>query len=99
MLRDSVQKSLKDLNSPWHNRNLSLQTNQVLFFLLLHKDLELKKQVVKGFPQLGIDAMNHKKAELFFLSLEDEIINPWLCNEKLNNERFLEKISSLYWSC
>ena len=99
VLYNIVQNSLKALDCPWKCSKLSLDVNQILFFLLLHKDIQLKKNIIEGFKCKGIDPMNHRKAEKFFLAIEEEVINPWLCNEKLTNTHFLEKVSALYWSC
>jgi len=99
LLRQSVANSLLRLQCPWNNNKISLQTEQTLFFLLLHRDLELKKIIIDGLRSIGIDPMDAKKAENFFLAIENEVINPWLCNETITNEQFLDKIAALYWSC
>jgi len=99
ILYNIVQSSLKNLDCPWICTKLSLETCQILFFLLLHKDIQLKKNIIEGYKSIGIDPMHHQKAENFFLAIEAEVINPWLCNEKFTNTYFLEKVSALYWSC
>jgi len=99
LLCDAVQSSLKTLQSPWKSNKCNLETNQVLFFLLLHKDIELKNRIIEGFPNMGIDSMDFRKAETFFLCLKDEVINPWLCNESLSKTNFLDNVTALYWAC
>ena len=88
LLTDLLEKSSIELNVPWATQFMPLETKQVLFFLLLHKDLKLKQQTLTGMKNIGIDPLLNSKAERFFLALEGEIINPWLSDERHSKKNF-----------
>lgn len=87
------------LNVKWNLTQIAYEKQVIIFLLLLDVDIVLKNQVLEGNTKLGLDPLQPQKAETFFLSFREEIIQPWLCNEKQRNQIFLEKTRALYWSC
>ena len=92
-------QSMDRLKAPWDKSKIYLEQQKVLFFLLLERDIELKNIVLEGIVGIGVFGVAPEKAERFFLSLKEEVIDPWLCNEELSNQSFLDSVASLYWSC
>lgn len=99
LLDTMLSNMLCKFKTNWKMKHLSYDIKTVLFLTLMDKDIETKKRILIGYPKQGIDAMNPNKAELFFMSISEEIIQPWLSNESISNEKFLEKTRALYWSC
>lgn len=99
LLNQLLKDVLTRLNIKWNLSNLAYEKQVMIFLLLLDIDIILKNTVLEGNPKMGLDPFLPSKAELFFLSFREEIIQPWLCNEKQRNQIFLEKTRALYWSC
>lgn len=94
-----VLQSMDRLGAEWDKQEFEPDVARALFFLLLDKDMALKEAALKGIPQHGVEPMTERKAENFFLSLREEAINPWLCNEQLSPTSLLDAVASLYWAC
>ena len=93
-----VLQSMERLGAEWEIEEYDPYVAQALFFLLLDRDIVLKESVLKGIISQGIDPMPPRKAECFFLNLREEVIEPWLCNERLDISNFLDKVALLYLS-
>ena len=76
-----------------------MEEYKVLFFLLLDKDLKFKEVLLRGLEEHGVLKMEEGKAERFLLALREESIEPWLVNEELSKQHFLDSVARLYWSC
>lgn len=87
------------LGAQWSKSSMDIEKYKVVFFLLMDRDMAMKETILDGLANLGIKGMSESKAERFFLSLRDEVIEPWLSNEELPCSSFLDKVASLYWSC
>ena len=91
-----VAQSMERLEAPWCKREFEPDTARVLFFLLLDKDMQLKQAVLDGLPKLCVDPLPARTAEGFFLALREEVIEPWLSQEKMTPEKFVEMVTHLY---
>jgi len=94
-----VHQSMDRLGAPWEKREYEPDVAQALFFLLLDKDMALKEAVLKGIPKFGVEPMGQRKAENFFLSLREEVIEPWLSDERIKPSDLLSRVAALYWAC
>jgi hypothetical protein len=94
-----VRQSSERLGAPWALADLNPDVCSALFFLLLDRDMGLKEGALAGVPRHGVEALDPRKAENFFLSLREEIIEPWLCDERVGVGAFLDKVAALYWAC
>ncbi len=65
----------------------------------MDKDMGLKEAALQGIPRHGVEPMAERKAENFFLSMRGEVIEPWLSDERMGPDKFLDMISALYWAC
>lgn len=99
MMMFYTEQSMERLGARWETSMMDVEKYKVVFFLLLDRDMALKELLLDGLPKLGIERMSEGKAERFFLSLREEVIEPWLSNEELSCSCFLDKVASLYWSC
>jgi hypothetical protein len=84
------------LEAEWTPREFEPDVARTLFFLLLDRDIVLKQVVLDGLPQHGVDPLPARKAESFFLSLREEVIEPWLSKETLGVDVFVDKVTNLY---
>jgi hypothetical protein len=94
-----VHQSMKRLKAPWQESNFEPDVSRALFFLLLDRDMVLKEAILKGIQEHGIEPFPARKAEMFFLSLREEVIEPWLCDERITTGQLIDKATSLYWAC
>jgi len=94
-----VNQSMERLRAPWKKENYDPDVCRALFFLLLDRDMALKEALLKGIPKFGVEPLAARKAENFFLSLREEVIEPWLSDERIPTTGLIDKISSLYWAC
>ena len=91
-----VCQSLKRLGAEWTVREFEPDVARVLFFLLMDKDMALKQEVLKGIPKHCVDPLPDRKAERFFMSLREEVIEPWLSKETLGVDDFIDMVTNLY---
>jgi hypothetical protein len=77
-------------------RACSLDQLRVAFFLLMDRDMGFKEQMLRGWPEINIAPMAPRKAEQFFRFLQEDVIDPWLVDERLTCGWFLEKVTDLY---
>ncbi len=99
LIRNIVKISASDLNSDWDFRDIdlaSLTKLRVMFFLLMDRDMKLKAKLLEGWKELCVPGINKEKGERFFLSIEKEIITPWLMDERLTADNFISSITDLY---
>ena len=99
LIRSLVKTSASDLNSDWDFRDIdlaSLTKLRVMFFLLMDRDMKLKAKLLEGWKELCVPGINRDKGERFFLSIEKEIITPWLMDERLTADNFISSITELY---
>jgi len=94
-----VHQSMDRLGAAWEKREFEPDVARVLFFLLLDKDMVLKEAALRGIPKHGVEPMQERKAERFFLSLREEVIEPWLSDERIGTEKLLDNVATLYWAC
>jgi len=94
-----VHQSMERLGATWAKRDFDPDVSRALFFLLLDKDMALKEKALKGIPNLGVEPMSERKAENFFLSLREEVIEPWLSDERVPALELVDKAAALYWAC
>jgi len=94
-----VRQSMQRLGAEWDDADLEPDVFKTHFFLLMDRDMALKEAALQGIPRHGVEPMADRKAENFFLSMREEVIEPWLSDERMGPERFLDMISSLYWAC
>ena len=99
MTKFYTQQSMDRLGERWDKERLSMEEYKVLFFLLLDKDLKFKEVLLRGLEEHGVLKMEDGKAERFLLALREESIEPWLVNEELSKQHFLDSVARLYWSC
>lgn len=66
-----------------------------LFFILLNKDMELKEAALAGFPPT-IAPLDRRKAEAFYLALEEQAIRPFLSKDTVQPDQFIDSIKHLY---
>lgn len=83
----------------WEKKDFEPDVAVALFFLLLDKDMALKEAMLKGIPRHGVEPMPERKAENFFLSIREEVIEPWLSDERMKTSELIDKIKALYWAC
>ena len=74
----------------------SLVRLRVMFFLLLDRDSALKSKIVEGWPDLCVAAMDPAKSASFFQSLRAEVIDPWLVDERKDEDEFVSRVVDLY---
>ena len=91
-----VHQSMDRLGAEWEKREFEPDLARVLFFLLLEKDMELKQAVIDGLPQICVEPLNARKAESFFLALRQEVIDPWLSDERHGLDKFIDMVTNLY---
>lgn len=94
-----VGQSMDRLKAQWKKDNFEPDVCRALFFLLLDRDMTLKEAILKGIPKFGVEPMAERKAENFFLSLREEVIEPWLSDERIATGGLIDKVASLYWAC
>jgi len=94
-----VHQSMDRLGATWEKQPYEPDVARALFFLLLDRDMALKEAALKGIPSLGVEPMGERKAENLFLSLREEVIEPWLTDERVGLGQFIDKAASLYWAC
>ena len=94
-----VNQSMDRLRAPWKKDVYEPDICRALFFLLLDRDMALKEALLKGIPKFGVEPLSERKAENFFLSLREEVIEPWLSDERVPTTGLIDKISFLYWAC
>jgi hypothetical protein len=99
MTKFYTQQSMDRLRARWDKERISMEEYKVLFFLLLDKDIAFKEVVLQGLEEHGVLKMEQGKAERFLLALREEAIEPWLVNEELSKQHFLDSVARLYWSC
>jgi hypothetical protein len=93
-----VHQSMKRLKAPWAESNFDPDVSRALFFLLLDRDMAMKEAILKGIAAHGIEPLPERKAETFFLSLREEVIEPWLSDERVTTTNLIDKVASLYWA-
>ena len=91
-----VTQSMKRLGAEWEMREFEPDVALVLFFLLMDKDMELKQAVLSGLPKICIEPLDARKAESFFLAMRQEVIEPWLSNESMGVDKFIDMVTNLY---
>ena len=74
----------------------SLVRLRVMFFLLLDRDSALKSKIVEGWSDLCVAAMDPSKSATFFQSLRAEVIDPWLVDERKDEDEFVSRVVDLY---
>jgi hypothetical protein len=95
-----VRQSSKRLGAPWDTSyEAHPDVARALFFLLLDRDMGLKEAALRGVPKHGVEPMAERKAENFFLGLREEVIEPWLSDERVGTQQLLDGIAALYWAC
>ena len=94
-----VFQSMDRLGAMWEKKDFEPDVAVALFFLLLDKDMALKEAMLKGIPRHGVEPMPERKAENFFLSMREEVIEPWLSDERVKTLELIDKIKALYWAC
>ncbi len=68
----------------------------MLFFLLLDRDGMLKDKVLEGWPEWCVAGVERQKARGFFLQLREQIIEPWLIDERRCEDDFVSSCIDLY---
>ena len=91
-----VHASMERLGAEWERADYDADTARAHFFLLLDRDMELKHAVLKGLPALSIPPMAPRRAEAFFLALRDEVIDPWLSDERGSRRHLVDRVTNLY---
>ena len=91
-----VTQSMKRVEADWKLRDFEPDVARVLFFLLMDRDIVLKQAALDGLPQHCIDPLPARKAESFFMSLREEVIEPWLSKESLGVGVFIDMVTNLY---
>lgn len=91
-----VHASMGRLGADWAPDAFDPDTARALFFLLLDRDMELKHAALAGLPALCIDPLAPRRAEAFFLGLREEVIEPWLSDERLTCRDLLDRVTHLY---
>ena len=91
-----VAQSMERLGAEWTVREFEPDTARVLFFLLMDKDMVLKQSVLDGLPAICVEPLDKRKAESFFLALREEVIEPWISNERLGVDKFIDMVTNLY---
>jgi hypothetical protein len=94
-----IHASMARLGAEWEKADYDMETCRTLFFLLLDRDMELKHAVLKGLPALCIEPMAERRAEAFFLALREEVIDPWLSDERLGKRDLIDRVTHLYLVC
>jgi hypothetical protein len=69
---------------------------RVMFFLLLDRDTYLKDKVLEGWPDWCVVGMERGKAGGFFQQLREQVIEPWLVDERRCDDDFVSKCIDLY---
>lgn len=99
MLIDAIVHMINTRKCDWdieHMRQCSIDQLRVAFFLLMDRDISFKEQMLKGWPEINIDPLSHKKAEHFFERLKEDVIDKWLIDERLGWSWFLDSVTDLY---
>ena len=91
-----VLQSMKRLEAEWEPRDFEPDVALTLFFLLLDRDMVLKQAVLDGLQQHCVDPLPARKAESFFLSLREEVVEPWLSNQSLGVDVFVDRVTNFY---
>ena len=69
---------------------------RVMFFLLLDRDTALKDKVLEGWPDWCVAGMERGKAGGFFQQLREQVIEPWLVDERRCEDEFVSMCIDLY---
>jgi hypothetical protein len=69
---------------------------QVVFVACLNIDVLLKSLLIEGFSKYKLSPLPAPKATLFFIYLENNIILPWLMDERVSNEQLIRSVKSYY---
>jgi hypothetical protein len=91
-----VHASMQRLGAQWAPTAFDQDTARALFFLLLDKDMELKHATLAGLPALCIEPLAPRRAEAFFLALREEVLEPWLSDERLTRQDLVDRVANLY---
>jgi hypothetical protein len=100
LLRELVWLSAQRLGATWRREAVEVEASllrlRVLFFLLVDRDMALKEKLLDGWPELGVPALEPRKAERFLSQLRAEVIEPWLVDERRTEDEFLSAVTDLY---
>jgi hypothetical protein len=69
---------------------------QVVFVACLNIDVQLKSLLIEGFSKYKLCPLPARKATLFFTYLEQNIILPWLMDERVSNEQLIRNVKNYY---
>jgi hypothetical protein len=99
LVRHIVWTSSQRLGADWTHSSImeaSLARLRVMFFLLMDRDSSLKEKIIQGWPDYCVPGIEPNKASVFFKNLRDEVINPWLIDERKTEDEFVSSCIDLY---
>ena len=69
---------------------------QVVFVACLNIDVQLKSLLMEGFPKYKLCNLQAPKAVLFYQYLENDIILPWLMDERVSSSQLIRNVKNYY---
>jgi hypothetical protein len=99
LIRHVVCTSARRLGADWTQESIvgaSLVRLRVMFFMLMDRDSSLKEKILEGWSDYCIPGIEPNKASVFFNNLRDDVINPWLIDERKTEDEFVSTCIDLY---
>jgi hypothetical protein len=69
---------------------------QVVFVSCLNIDVQLKSLLIEGFAKYKLCNLQEPKAVLFYQYLENEVILPWLMDERVSSAQLIRNVKTYY---